>query len=259
MHSPDTNSASAPRIAADILERLRAQRPRVHCITNAVAQNFTANVLLAAGVIPSMTISVEEVGSFVAGAKAVLVNLGTLNAERYGATEAALAAAEQNRLPWVLDPVLVERSPTRADFARQLVGRAPKVVRLNPAEFTALSGEQASPEVSARYATAHDVVVALSGATDIVTDGKRVARIANGDPLMDKVTAMGCAGSALIAACLAVETDPWQAAIAGLLLLNIAGELAAKEAKGPGTFAVAILDALHALDRATVLERAKVS
>jgi hydroxyethylthiazole kinase len=259
MHSPDTNSAAAPRIAADILDRLRAERPRVHCITNTVAQNFTANMLLAAGASPSTTISPGEVEAFVAGAKAVLINLGTLDAQRHQATESAITAAKQNRLPWVLDPVLIDRSPHRAAFARELMGRAPQIVRLNTAEFATLAGEQASPEAAARYAAARGVVVALSGATDIVADGKRVARIANGDPLMDKVTAMGCAGSALVAACLAVEADAPQAAIAGLLILNIAGELAAKQAKGPGTFAVAILDTLHALDRAAILERAKVS
>ena len=44
-------------IAADLLERVRRTAPRVHCITNAVAQHFTANVLLALGAVPSMTIA----------------------------------------------------------------------------------------------------------------------------------------------------------------------------------------------------------
>src|SRR3979411_2352853 len=81
-----------PLVSADILARIRARRPRVHCITNAVAQNFTANMLLAAGAVPSMTIASDEIADFVARADALLVNLGTLDPERRGAIEIAGAA-----------------------------------------------------------------------------------------------------------------------------------------------------------------------
>src|SRR3981189_1509578 len=82
-----------PLVSADILARIRARRPRVHCITNAVAQNFTANMLLAAGAVPSMTIASDEIADFVARADALLVNLGTLDPERRGAIQIAIAAA----------------------------------------------------------------------------------------------------------------------------------------------------------------------
>src|SRR4029077_20034147 len=97
---------SVGQTAADILARLRHRRPRVPCITNTVAQNFTANVLLAAGCVPSMTVSPEEVGPFVAGAQALLVNLGTFDAERREPTAFALETVSSHKLPWVLDPVL---------------------------------------------------------------------------------------------------------------------------------------------------------
>src|SRR5436309_10474738 len=90
-------------VAADVLARLRARNPRVHCITNAVAQSFTANVLLAAGAIPSMTLSAEEIGAFVARADALLVNLGTFDPERRAATATALEVASEEGVPWVLD------------------------------------------------------------------------------------------------------------------------------------------------------------
>src|SRR5262245_1841718 len=106
MRSP----SELPHIAADIVERLRQRRPRVHCITNAVAQNFTANVLLAAGCVPSMTIARSEVAAFVTRADALLVNLGTFDAERQQASLAAIAAAGKARKPWVLDPVFIDRS-----------------------------------------------------------------------------------------------------------------------------------------------------
>jgi hydroxyethylthiazole kinase len=102
-------------------------------------------------------------------------------------------------------------------------------------------------------------VVALTGVTDIVADGARRAAIRNGHPLMGLVTAMGCAGSALLGAALAVEADAWLAAIAALAVLGVAGEIAGANAAGPGSFAVAIIDTLHGLDRATLRARTKVT
>src|SRR5688572_20713489 len=109
-----------PNIAGDVLERVRAKRPRVHCITNAVAQTYTANILLAAGAIPSMTIAAKEVTAFAQRADALLVNLGTFDAERQKAALAAIAAVNKLKKPWVLDPVFIDRSPPRAAFARKL-------------------------------------------------------------------------------------------------------------------------------------------
>ena len=101
--------AELPQITADILMRLQARSPCVHCITNAVAQTFTANVLLAVGAIPSMTLSADEIGAFVARADALLVNLGTFDEQRRDAVAAALEVATEARMPWVLDPVFIDR------------------------------------------------------------------------------------------------------------------------------------------------------
>jgi hydroxyethylthiazole kinase len=245
-------------IAAAVFARIRERSPRVHCITNTVAQQYTANMLLAAGAVPSMTLSPQEIGAFVAGADALLVNLGTFDAERRSAVEAALSVAAANGKPWLLDPVFIERSPARAEFARGLLGRRPAVVRLNQAEFAALSNNDPADDAPARLAKSHGAIVALTGHVDIVADGARRVTIANGDPLMGQVTAMGCAGSALVCAALAVERDPWLATIAALTAFGIAGEVAARDADGPGRFAVAIVDALHNLDAATLRTHVKV-
>ena len=155
-------------ITADVLARIRSRAPRVHCITNSVAQAYTANMLLAAGAIPSMTISPEEIAAFVAGADALLVNLGTFDAERRAAIDVALDALGQGAKaagskPWVLDPVFIERSPARAQFAQSLVSRKPAAVRLNHHEFAALAGGDAAGDAPARFAKHHDTVVALTG------------------------------------------------------------------------------------------------
>jgi hydroxyethylthiazole kinase len=234
--------------AADVLARLRGKSPRVHCITNSVAQNFTANALLALGAIPSMTLSAEEIGAFVARSDALLVNLGTFDGERREATSIAVASAIQNGLPWVLDPVFVDRAAPRAAFARDLIALEPTAVRLNAAEFTALAGVKPTADAVAQTARAWRNVIGLSGATDLIADGARIATIANGHPLMARVTAMGCAASAIVAACLAVEPDAFVATASAMLIVGVAGERAAAHAQGPGSFAAAILDALYNID-----------
>jgi hydroxyethylthiazole kinase len=193
--------------------------------------------------------------AFAARADALLVNLGTFDAERRAAAEAVIAQAETERKPWVLDPVLIDRSPPRAAYARSLAARRPAAIRLNESEYLALA-EAVPPEVFAKRSGA---VVAITGKSDLVADGSRMVRIANGHPLMASVTTMGCAGSALLAAMLAVEPDALRATAAALLVFGIAGDIAGEAANGPGSFGVHFLDALFNLDRASIRARAKVS
>jgi hydroxyethylthiazole kinase len=260
MLSPDRpiTSKEMPEVAADILSRIRARAPRVHCITNVVAQNFSANMLLAAGAIPSMTIAPDEVAEFVTRADALLINLGTFDADRRAASEIAIGAAAQAGKPWLLDPVFVDRSAQRANYARTLIAKRPRALRLNRAEFTALSGQELDGASLARYADDIGTTIGMTGETDIVISGGRLACIANGDPMMARVTAMGCAAGALVGACLAVESDAWVATTSGLLILGVAGQLAGAGAAGPGSFVPAILDKIYSLDQATLVERARV-
>jgi len=256
MHGPENE---LPTIAADVLERLRARNPRIHSVTNSVAQNFTANVLLAAGATPSMTVSPDEVAGFVASADALLINLGMFDAERREAIEIAVEEAMEEGVPWVLDPAFIDRARGRAAFARTIIKRYPRVLRLNAGEYSALAQTEANADSLSSYAKEYRAVIALTGSVDIVTDGTRQASVANGHPLMAKVTALGCAGTALLTGCVAVESDPWRAAVAGLIILGVAGELAAAAAGGPGTFVPAFIDALYSLDRDTLLAKARTT
>lgn len=241
------------RDAARVLARLRAERPRVHVLTNFVAMNVSANALLALGAVPSMTFRAETVADFLASARALVVNLGMLDAEREAALGQAVPAAGRLGLPWVLDPVKVERSGPRRDLALRLLRHKPSVLRCNLAEIEALAG--IAGEAGARHlAREHGCVVALTGAIDILTDGERVVRLAGGSPLMDRVTAMGCAASAVTGAFLAVERDALRAAVAALACFSAAGGVAAGRARGPGSFEVELLDALYALDERQIME-----
>lgn len=244
-----------PHALADCLARVRAWAPRVHCLVNTVAETFTANVLLAAGVTPSMTGDPDEVPDFVAGADALLVNLGTLDPARRKAALRAVGVATGRRMPWALDPVFVDRSPRRLAFAAALLARGPSLVRANHAEAAALAGVTAGADEAAiteAFCARHGVPLALTGAHDLVAAGGRTLRLANGHPLMARVTATGCALTALVAAFLAVEADPLVAAAAGLALFGVAAERAGAKAAGPGTFAPHLLDALAGLTPADI-------
>ncbi|MCT8974889.1 hydroxyethylthiazole kinase [Microbaculum marinisediminis] len=246
-----------PNDVVGAVARLRARRPRVHCITNAAAVTLTANVLLAAGAVPSMTVNPEEVPDFVAGADALLVNLGTLDPQRQAAIDAAVEVATEAGTPWVLDPVFVERSPVRLALARRLAAAEPTVIRLNRPELAALTGTgghetagdaTAADDASAdAYALSSLSTVARTGDVDYVTEGGRAVRVAGGHPLTTLVTATGCATGALMAGFLAVEHDAVVAAAACLAFVSAAAERAGAEAAGPGTFSPLFIDALNRL------------
>jgi hydroxyethylthiazole kinase len=248
-----------PAMTAELLSRLRAEGTRVHAITNAAAQALTANLLLAAGGTPSLTIAPEEITAFASRADALLINLGTLDGDRRAAIPWGIAAAKAQGKPWVLDPVFVDASPPRLELARLCLAGTPCVLRCNRAEFAALAGAEASPASLARYAAGIGCTVALTGETDWIADGERFVAIENGHPLMARVTAMGCATTALIAAFAALERDGFVAAACALLAIGVAAEVAAAAAAGPGSFAPAFLDALHGLDAATLHARARIA
>jgi hydroxyethylthiazole kinase len=256
---PDHPILDVAAEAGRLLTQLRAERVRVHAITNGAAQVLTANLLLAAGAIPSLTTAADEVPAFVARAGALLINLGTLDGERRAAIPWAIASARAAARPWVLDPVFVDASPARRDLARLCLAGHPAVLRCNGPEFTALAERDPTPDAVREYAASLQAVVALTGAVDHVTDGTRSTFGENGHALMARTTAMGCAATALVAAFVALlPTDPLAAAAGALVAIGVAGEIAGETARGPGSFPAAFLDALDALEPEVLARRARV-
>ena len=229
----------------------------MHVLTSPVAARRSADVLNAVGAIPSMTARVRDVVDFVRGARALVVNLGMLDPEREIASRLAAEHAARLGLPWVLDPVKVEHSGARAAFARELLALRPSVLRLNRAELARLAGDGDRKTVRA-FAAAHATVVAATGPVDLVCDGKRTLRIENGTPLLDHLTAAGCALSALVGAFLAVADDAFAAAASALLVYAVAAERAAQAAGGPGTLEGRLLDRLWSIDPEEIRERARI-
>jgi hydroxyethylthiazole kinase len=166
--------------------------------------------------------------------------------------------SEARRLgrPWLLDPVMVDRSPGRLTIARELVDARPIAVRANRAEVRALAGE--GSEAATAFAVRGRLTLVISGPVDHVADGSRSIAITNGSPLMDRVTGMGCAATALAGAFLSVEPDGFVAMTAAMLVMGVAGELAGEEASGPGSFVPVFLDAVHNLEARHLAARARL-
>jgi hydroxyethylthiazole kinase len=257
----------------DVLAAVRRTRPLVHCITNDVVMNPTANALLAIGASPVMAHAPEEAADFARAAAALVVNLGTLTAQRAQAMALAISAAEEAGRPWVLDPVGVHASLFRLDLARRLLTTPPAVIRGNPSEIAALAGDaghgrgvdsagigaDAAHDAARRLARSTGCVVAVTGTIDCVTDGARDVFVHNGHPVLASITGTGCIASALAGACLGAGASPHEAAVAALVVLGIVGEAAGAGEAGPGTAHVRLMDGLAALSPAAVAQHQRLS
>lgn len=254
-----------------LLTDMRAKAPLVHCITNYVAMNIAANVLLAAGASPAMVHAPEEAGEFAAISGALTVNIGTLSSEWVEGMRRAIKGAGGAGKPWVFDPVAHFATDFRRKTTAELLSMRPTVIRGNASEIIALAGGVSrgrgvdsrdaveDAEAAARLlAERHSAVIAVTGAVDFVTDGPRAARISGGSPLMPQVTALGCALTCLVGACVgATPGDPFEATVTALATFAVAGERAGGAA-GPGSFAVQFLDELAGLDGAALDAEARI-
>jgi len=265
MGNPAT-SAEWVRAAGALLGTMRTRVPLVHCLTNHVVTNFTANVLLAAGAAPAMIHDPEESAIFAGVASALLVNVGTIEREQAEAMRRAVAAANAAGRPWVLDPVAVGALPLRTQVASELAAQGPAMIRGNASEILALAGAgaggrgvdategvDAAADAARALAERTGAAVLVTGPVDLVVapGGAAPVRIANGVELLTRVTGVGCAQGALCAAlCAAADGDARLAAVAAALLVGLAGERAERVSRRPGSFAVAFLDALDEIDAA---------
>lgn len=259
--------------AAHNLEAVRNQKPLIHNITNFVVMNTTANALLSMGASPVMAHAINEVEEMVAFAAALVINIGTLSDPWIASMIAAGKRASTNQTPVVLDPVGAGATELRTRAAKEIVANVDvNVIRGNASEILALRHSDSKTKgvdsihsvedaaVTAKLLAAElQTTLALTGPTDLVTDGKQVVRIENGHPLMACVTGTGCMATAITGAFLAVDNNPVSAAAAALAYFGLAGEIAAENAKAPGSFMVALLDALYTLTPEDLLTRSKIT
>ncbi|MCH4249561.1 MAG: hydroxyethylthiazole kinase [Microbacteriaceae bacterium] len=241
------------------LAALREMHPLVHCITNRIANTLTANILLAVGASPCMADVPGEAERLTPSAGGLLINVASASGDRARASLRSVRAAEEAGVRWVLDPVGAG-TIANDDLVDALVRLHPTVLRGNPSEILALDGRPHGgrgvdatdlPDAAARAATRlalqDGCAVAVSGPEDLLTDGERTVRVRNGTDLLPLVTGSGCALGGLMAAFLSLPFSALEAAVAATALLTVAGERAAARSAGPGSFAVQLLDELHAV------------
>jgi len=244
--------------AARLMAKVRAEKPLVHHITNLVVMNETANITLCAGALPVMAHAKEEVEEMTSAAKALVLNIGTLWPEQVDTMLLAGHCANRCGVPIIFDPVGAGATRLRTATGRRLLEELSiAVTRGNAAEIAALLGHEAKisgvesrgvarepGELATEFAQRHGCVAAVTGAVDVVTDGSRIARVANGHPMMAAVTGTGCMATSVVAAYAAVESDLVAAAAIALAAYGLAGETAASKAAGPGSLHVGLYDAL---------------
>lgn len=266
------NHNDLPRKAARNLQALRAQKPLIHNITNFVAMNFTANALLAFGASPVMAHAPEEVEEMVAFAGSLVLNIGTLTPAWVEGMLKAGKKANLLGIPVVLDPVGAGATLFRTETAGKLAHEISiSVIRANASEILSLSGEKGLTKgvdavhgVDEAAGAAADLsrklgaVIAITGAVDLVTDGKNILRVLNGHERMGHITGSGCVASALIGAFAAVDADGLQATATALAAYGLAGEKAAGVSRGPGSFHPALLDALFHLNETDLLKNIRI-
>lgn len=258
----------------DTLRRIREHKPLVHQITNYVVMNETANATLALGALPVMAHAPEEVEEMVGLASALVLNIGTLSSHWVDAMLRAGRAATTRGIPIVLDPVGAGATAFRTETAKRILDEVDvTVLRGNAGEVATLVGVAAevrgvesigaakdAAELARRAGEMLGLVASVTGPVDHVSDGRTVLSVSNGDAMLATVTGTGCMSSALTGCFLAAKPDsPLEAAAEALAAFGVAGEDAAREAKGPGSFHVGLYDALAALDPATLDGKARIA
>lgn len=249
----------------ELVEKLHQQKPVIHAITNYVTAESCADITLAAGGSPVMADEPEEVEEITAGAKALVINLGTLNFNKQIAMERSAMVAKKKGIPVVLDPVGVMASTMRLDFALKLLNKGYiDIVRGNFSECQALllgktgghgvDNLEAGVEEGEALKTAKDAatkfncVFAVTGAVDNISNGKQAVVLNNGHPLLQDITGSGCMTTMLVACCAAVTKDMLVAAALGVVIMGQSAELAAnflEKKDGPGLFKVRLVDCVY--------------
>jgi hydroxyethylthiazole kinase len=258
--------------AAGMLESLREKRPLIHHITNWVTISECASITRSLGALPVMAHAEEEVEEMVDISGALVLNIGTLTPSLIDAMIKAGKRANQKKIPVILDIVGVGATRLRKESARKILADVKiTVIKGNAGEIATLAGAQAevrgveSMSVEGNTAThakllanTEKCTVVATGPEDIITDGKRVFIVKNGHPRMGEVVGTGCMAASVIGAFAAVEADKTLAAACAMMVYGIAGEIAARDAKGPGSMLQNMFDAIMLVGRKDILKGARV-
>jgi hydroxyethylthiazole kinase len=255
-----------------VFENIRLNRPLVHHITNYVTVNDAANITLCVGGAPVMAHALAEVDEMVSLAGALVLNIGTPDPVQVDAMFLAGRVAGSRGIPIVLDPVGAGATRYRTELVRELLDDLSiTVLKGNQGEIGVLSGADAKVRgvdssgisgncetITRKFAKSEGIIVAMTGAADVVSDGGRVLLIENGDPRMGCISGTGCMAASVTGAGVAVSSDPLAATATALSLLGVAGERAARRSRGPGSFKTGLFDELSSLTPAEFGKELKI-
>lgn len=265
---------------AALIKPVREQKPLVHHITNYVTVNDCANITLGIGASPIMADALEEAADIAGIASALVINMGTLNTRTLQSMLAAGKAANAAGIPVVFDPVGAGASKMRNDAAAQILAEVKvSVLRGNISEIRFVAGlasetkgvdaseadmqnQQEAREIAKSVALRYNCVAAITGAEDIISDGQKIVSVSNGHPMLSNLTGTGCMCSSLIGSfCGANPKQPLESAVAALLSMGIAGEIAYDRAGaiGNGSFRAALHDAISQMDEEQIKKGAKLN
>jgi hydroxyethylthiazole kinase len=255
-----------------LLEKIRLSKPLVHHITNWVTIYDCANITRCVGALPVMAHAREEAEEMTSSSQALVLNIGTLTPSLVRSMIAAGKRANKMGIPIVLDAVGAGATKLRTDKANEILAAIRvDVIKGNPAEIATLAGAKAEvrgvesvsirgsvKDVATSLARRYRSTVAVTGKEDFVSDGRTTYVVSNGHEMMSSVVGTGCMAASVIASFAAVEKDRAKAAAYALACFGIAAELAAVEAKGPGSFKARLYDELYALDEAKIRRMQKI-
>lgn len=257
-----------PEIFKANFRAVKEKSPLVHNITNYVAMNFSANALLAIGASPVMSHATEEVAEMALMAGALVINIGTLDAEWIESMIIAGKTKHDAKGVVILDPVGVGATIYRTKTAWRIIEEChPDIIRGNASEIMALLNADVKSkgvdsscssddavDSALKLANRTGAIVVISGEIDYITDGKRVEKISNGSRMMPCVTAMGCTASSMVGAFAAVNANHFDASLHAMALMGIAGEIASRNSAGPGSLLTNFIDTLYNITEDVLVE-----
>ncbi|ACB86046.1 hydroxyethylthiazole kinase [Natranaerobius thermophilus] len=258
------------------LTQVRQENPLVHAITNYVTMNDCANITLAAGASPAMCESRDEVSDFVPLAKALYINIGTINQEHKDSIYLAAEKASELEIPIVLDPVGAVAIKSRLDLVKDLLTNYNvSCIKGNNAEIKCLAGRKGHGKgmdsldlgediqmVNSELSEKYNTMVLATGKTDLITKGNITVKVSNGTPLLGRITGSGCMLGILISAFIGASDNDWEAGIAATVSMGVVGEMAEESISSStdlGSFRVKIFDHMAALTSKELQERGNVS
>jgi hydroxyethylthiazole kinase len=253
-------------IASDCLERVRTEKPLIHHLTNWVTIYDCANIVKVFGASPVMAHAREEVAEMAGIASALVLNIGTLTTDFVEAMIIAGKSANKKGIPVVLDVCGAGATKFRDDKCFEILDEVRvSIIKGNSSEIARIAGESVQTrgvdastveknlqEVAQELAKERNCTVVITGKEDIVSDGKRVVLVKNGHIMMANIVGTGCMATSVIGTFAAVEKDFVGASVAGLVCYEVAAEIAAALAEGPGSFKEKLFDAVYNLDAETV-------